>query len=97
MLNKLSIEDDLKVDHSEGKLCNIIKRLQLNIPQVSSYLYLLSIQLNGLPAVYTRDRWSGGGVLDSFNFKIIPNLPLCCNNAINSTFKVICFVGNIFT
>ena len=35
ILNKLSIEDDLKVDHSEGKLCNIIKRLQLNIPQVS--------------------------------------------------------------
>ena len=64
MLNKLSIEDDLKVDHSEGKLCNIIKRLQLNIPQVSSYLYLSSIQLNGLLAVYTRDRWSGRGVLE---------------------------------
>ena len=43
ILNKLSIEDDLKVDNSEGKFCNIIKRLQLNIPQVSLYLYFFRI------------------------------------------------------
>ena len=40
MRNKLWIEDDLKVDHSEGTLLNILKRLQLNIPQVSSCLGL---------------------------------------------------------
>ena len=34
MLNKLIIEDDLKVDHSEGKLLNSLKNLHLNIPQV---------------------------------------------------------------
>ena len=35
MLNKLCIEDDLKIQHSEGKLLNNITRLQSNIPQVS--------------------------------------------------------------
>ena len=43
MLNKLTIEDDLKVDHSEGKLLNNLKRLQLNIPQVSSYIFYFGI------------------------------------------------------